>query len=646
MPLSFFKQLGQGAPIPTIVILQLANRSIAYPEGVIEHVLMQIGKFIFPMDFIIPDYEADEQVPIILGRPLLATGDAIVNVIEGNMITRVDNEEAVFNVYKAIQLRRHYEELSMISIMEVDEKLIDQSIYLDDSLEKALTLFNSLEINDEVEEMVYILDASCVYMQGLNPFEPLNRTNGPPPKPSIEEEEKLLRVLCEHKRAIGWTMSEIRGISPAFCIHKILMEDGHKPSVKHQRRLNPIIKEVVRKEVIKWLNACIVFPISDSKWDAHAFVRQCDRCQRTGTIMKKHEMPLQNILVVEISNGHKYFLLEVDYMSKWVEGIALPTNDVKMLNNVLAKYGVKHKVSTANHTQTSVQVDVSNREVKQILEKTVSGNRKDWAVKLDDALWAFQTAYKTPIRKTPYKLVYGKACHLPVNLEHKADWVIKKLIIDMDLAVEKKLLQLNELDEFRLHASENAKLYKGKTKRWHDKHIQHREFEPGQEVLLFNSRLKLFPGKLKSRWAGPLEVLSVKPHGAVELRDTSSSVTFLVYRFLMEATSKTSKQQERDNDRQLPKKPTRKVTGAPNPHNKRKRTEKAKAPPTRQLIDELEQEEEDPLVRRTVERGTTKTSSNSPSKGIELRELVPHQTKSSKKIDPKDKREAKDYLRI
>ncbi|XP_019230800.1 PREDICTED: uncharacterized protein LOC109211689 [Nicotiana attenuata] len=100
--------------------------------------------------------------------------------------------------------------------------------------------------------------------------------------------------------------------------------------------------------------------------------------------------------------------------------------------------------------------------------------------------------------------------------------------MDGDLAGEKRLLQLNKLDEFRLHAYENAKLYKEKTKTWHDKHIHHREFKSGQEVLLFNSRLKLFPGKLKSRWSGPFVVVSVKPHGAVELRDMSSTGTFLL----------------------------------------------------------------------------------------------------------------------
>ncbi|XP_070020384.1 uncharacterized protein [Nicotiana sylvestris] len=100
--------------------------------------------------------------------------------------------------------------------------------------------------------------------------------------------------------------------------------------------------------------------------------------------------------------------------------------------------------------------------------------------------------------------------------------------MDMDLARERRLLQLNELDEVRLNTYENAKLYKEKAKRWHDKYIQHRAFEPGQEVLLFNLRLKLFPRKLKSRWAGAFEVVSVKPHWAMELGDTSSCATFLV----------------------------------------------------------------------------------------------------------------------
>ncbi|XP_019240995.1 PREDICTED: uncharacterized protein LOC109220984 [Nicotiana attenuata] len=175
MPLSLFKQLGLGAPRPTTVMLQLADRSIAHLEGVIKDILLQLGKFIFPANFIILDYEDDKLIPIILGRPLLATEVDIVKVIEGKMILRVDDEEAVFNVYKAIQLPSHYEEISIISVVEVNKQLLDTSVYKDDSLEKALMLFDSLEIDEEVEEMMHILDASRAYMQGIHPFEPLNR---------------------------------------------------------------------------------------------------------------------------------------------------------------------------------------------------------------------------------------------------------------------------------------------------------------------------------------------------------------------------------------------------------------------------------------------------------------------------------------
>nr|GEX79809.1 retrovirus-related Pol polyprotein from transposon 17.6 [Tanacetum cinerariifolium] len=159
-----------------------------------------------------------------------------------------------------------------------------------------------------------------------------------------------------------------------------------------------------------------------------------------------------------------------------------------------------------NSIQTSGQVGVSNRGLKRILERAVGENRASWSDKLDDALWAFRTAYKTPIGCTPYKLVYGKACHLPVELEHKAYWALKHANFDLKTAGDHRKVQINELNQLCDQAYENSLIYKEKTKRLHDSKIKNRVFNIGGRVLLFNSRLKIFFGKLKSRWSSPFTI--------------------------------------------------------------------------------------------------------------------------------------------
>nr|GEW66000.1 DNA-directed DNA polymerase [Tanacetum cinerariifolium] len=199
--------------------------------------------------------------------------------------------------------------------------------------------------------------------------------------------------------------------------------------------------------------------------DAHDMIKSSDTCQRQGKFSQRDEMPQNAIQVYEIFNV-------------W---------------------------------------EVSNRGLKCILERTVGENRASWSDKLEDALWAFRTAFKSPIGCTLYKLVYGNSFHLPIELEHRAYWALKHVNFDLKTVGDHRKLQLNELNELRDQAYENSVIYKERTKKLHDSKIKNRIFNVGDQVFLFNSRLKIFSGKPKTRWSGPFTITQVFPYGIVEL---------------------------------------------------------------------------------------------------------------------------------
>nr|GEY07880.1 reverse transcriptase domain-containing protein [Tanacetum cinerariifolium] len=350
-----------------------------------------------------------------------------------------------------------------------------------------------------------------------------------------DSKERLLRwvlLLQEFK----FNVIDIKGAENLAANHLSRLENPH------QNVLDP--KEINKKFHLETLN---MVSFCASRKDS-----------------QRDEMPQNSIQVSKIFDvwgidfmgpflslrGNKYILVAVDYLSKWVEAKTLPSNDArvvcKLLKSlfvrfgtpraiisdrdthfcydqfikVMLKYGVTHRLATAYHPQTSGQVEVSNRSLKRILERTVGENRTFWSDKLDDALWAFRTAFKTPIGCTPYKLVYKKACHLPIKLEHKAYWALKHANFNLQTAGDHRKVQLNELNELCDQAYENFLIYKEKTKRLHDSKLKDRVFNVGDRVLLFNSRLKISSGKMKTRWSGPFTITHVFPYGTIELSQT------------------------------------------------------------------------------------------------------------------------------
>jgi transposase InsO family protein len=299
--------------------------------------------------------------------------------------------------------------------------------------------------------------------------------------------------------------------------------------------------------------------------DTNKYVASCPECQRTGNISQRNSMPLRYNLQIDLSDvwgidfmgpfknshGFEHILVMVDYVYKWVEAMPCHKSSTKesiaMIKSMifhrfgtlrilisdggthftgknfkkcLSKLGIEHRDSTAYHPQTNGQAETSNRQLKSILNKTIEKGGKDWSKKLDGALCAYRTAFKTPIGMTPYQFVYGKACHLPVELESKAYWAIKEMNLDLDAAVVKRRIQITELEEMRLKAYENASIYKERIKRWYDKRLKKKEFKEGDKVLLYNSRFKTFgKGKLQSKWDGPYVVHSVLSNGAVTIMD-------------------------------------------------------------------------------------------------------------------------------
>nr|GEV04898.1 reverse transcriptase domain-containing protein [Tanacetum cinerariifolium] len=553
MPLSIWKKISLPELTPTQMTLELVDRSITRPKGVAEDVFVKVRKFHFLTNFVIVDFEVDPRVPLILERSFLKIGRALIDVYEEEITLRVNDEAVTFNLNHTMRYSFTYDDLSVkrIDIIDVAREEYAQEIleeidaYLKDEsnspeinhadrdpkgdicLVEKLLNDNPFQLPPMVLKQGEVVKAKSsieeplelelkdlpsyleyVYLEGVDKLPVIISKDL-----KLDEKEALLKVLKSHKRVIAWKITDIKGIDPRFCTHKILIEEDYKPAVQTQRRVNLKINEVIKKEVIELLDAG-VYMAKKLMISLKLVMKDPPKAIMVPiSPPRKDEMPQNVIQVCEI-----FDVWGIDFMGPFPSSRGNRThfcND--KFAKVMSKYGFTHLLSTTYHPQKSGQVEVSNRGLKRILERTVGEKHASWSEKLDDALWAFRTPYKTPIGCTPYKLVYRKSCHLPIELEHKAYWALKHVNFDLKTTGDHRKLQINELNELRDQAYENSLIYKEKTNKIHDSKIKNRIFNVGDRVLPFNSRLNIFSVNLKTRWSGPFTITKVFPYGTVEL---------------------------------------------------------------------------------------------------------------------------------
>ena len=369
LPFSVYQQLGLGELKPTCITLQLADRSVTTPRGIVEDVLVQVDNFVFPVDFIVldthPEVHTETPIPVILGRPFLATSNALINCRNGIMKLTFGNMTLELNIFDIAKHPREDEEVGEIySIESLIQAHLNDS-FCEDQSESTLSKSDSSDSLEQNSIECPTLNVRTwapkfeeISSSGTKPLSSSDR----PPKPELKplpsdlkyaflgedksypvvisskitdlQESQLIEVLKSHKSTIGWTIADLKGISPLICNHAIYLEEDSKPSRQMQRRLNPHMKEVVRLEVLKLLDAGIIFPISDSKWisptqvvpkksgvtvvknDANELVptrvvtgwRMCIDYRKLNLVTRKDHFPLPFLdQVLERIAGHEFY---------------------------------------------------------------------------------------------------------------------------------------------------------------------------------------------------------------------------------------------------------------------------------------------------------------------------------------------------
>nr|GEV92767.1 DNA-directed DNA polymerase [Tanacetum cinerariifolium] len=655
MPLSIWEKLSLPELTPTQMILELADRSTTRPASIAEDVFVKVGKFHFLIDFVVVDYVVDPRIPLILGRPFLRTGRALIDVYGEELTLRVNNEAITFKVGQTSSFSYNYaESINQIDVIDVACEEYSQEVlgFFNFLLEETNAFLDikdepiSLEINDsyyDSEGGILLLEeflnddpsSPALPPQELIIVEPKNEKSSIHEPPVVElkdlsphleyaflegddklhviiskdlkDEEKtaLIKVFKSHKRALTWKLSDIKGFNPEFYTHKILMEDDFKLAVQHKRRVNSKIheggitvvkneeNEVIPTRLVIGQHMCIDyrklndatrkdhFPLpfmdqmlerlarneyycfldgfsgyfkfpSTLKIKKRAHSRILMECLPTVACLSAYVMHRGIVLGHKISkNEIKVDKAKVDVIAK----LPHPTT-VKGVGSFLGHAGAvlgqrKTKPFQPIHYASKTIIDdqahytMTEKELLAVMEKSRNvmkclklpskftrsltyGASISWDCScLHEGTCTYSSRSTTCLNRfgTPRAIISDRGTHfcndqftkvmLKYGVNHRLATVYHP---QMSGQVEVSNPDLKR--NLERTAYENSLIYKEKTKRIHHSKIKDRIFNVGDRVLLFNSRLKMFSGKLKTRWTGPFTASQVFPYGIVELSQT------------------------------------------------------------------------------------------------------------------------------
>eukprot|EP00253_Pinus_taeda_P007151 PITA_07151 len=345
------------------------------------------------------------------------------------------------------------------------------------------------------------------------------------------------RNIIQESSKYSWISNELFKTGPDFVIRRCIRED-QMPDILKASHDEPCRRHFVNKRTAyKILSLGYHWPSLFK--DTQEYVKRCDSSQRVRKPTLSNEMPLQpqkpKHYFLLLKNSVVSFLYEDIFTRFGVKREIVTDQGSQFTSNMVEKlmeeYEIKHRKSTPYHPQANGQVESTNKVIESIITKTIHLNRRDWAERLPEALWAYRTTWRNTTGHSPYELVYGKEVVLPIEFHVKTFKMAVQLGMDLSEAQKHRMEQLNELDEIGQEAILRTDIVQYRRAKWHDKYIKEKKFHEGDWALLFDSKFKDFKGKFQTHWLGPYEIDKVFSNGAVRIKTIDESQTPLIVNY-------------------------------------------------------------------------------------------------------------------